>query len=279
MGLLVLLGTLVWATPGAAQVTHYVDNIDACSGQAPCHVLIGDAVAAAVPDDVIAVFPGVYHESVFIGPGKRNVVLKAHVKARPPVITGAPSAFSVTIAGAQNVQLLNLVLEARVLVTGSGTTGVLIEGNLVTSGGIHMSSASGGGTVRDNTVLADGIRLGTNTTRFVVEGNVLTAGSITLCCENLTHNAIRRNVIRDGGLRMAGRDVFANVIDGNFVSGNPSGDGISVEVILCCSGNVIQRNTSIENAGCDLNELQRDLRIVNTWRDNRFATKCGAATD
>jgi len=41
--------------------------------------------------------------------------------------------------------------------------------------------------------------------------------------------------------------------------------------------NVIEDNTSVENAGCDINDRSRDGG--NTWKNNRFGTRCGAATD
>jgi hypothetical protein len=45
-----------------------------------------DAVNAASPSDVIAVFPGVYPETVVIPQGKDNLVLKARNEALMPVI-------------------------------------------------------------------------------------------------------------------------------------------------------------------------------------------------
>ena len=60
----------------------------------------------------------------------------------------------------------------------------------------------------------------------------------------------------------------------NFVSGSP-GDGISIGVLNHGSVNVIERNTSVENAGCDVNDRSDG---GNTWTNNRFGTSCGAAS-
>ena len=69
-----------------AQTNRYVDNLGNCAASTPCYATIMDAVDAASPSDVIAVFPGVYPETVVIPQGKDNIVLKARYEAQKPFI-------------------------------------------------------------------------------------------------------------------------------------------------------------------------------------------------
>jgi hypothetical protein len=40
----------------------------------------------------------------------------------------------------------------------------------------------------------------------------------------------------------------------------------------------VTRNTSVESAACDIDDNAGSGFPQNTWTDNRFGTKCGAAT-
>jgi hypothetical protein len=263
------LATVACGTAGAAQVVHSVDNVEACDGRLPCYRTITQAVTAAAPNDVIEVFTGVYRETVDIPIGKDGLVLRAQARARPPVVTGPLS-----ITGSGNVQVLYLYLESGVAVNGAATSGLLLEGNFIASGGINFRSAVSG-TARNNTLLSGSIQLGRDTSHTLIDGNTIDGGSITLGAEDVGFNVVRRNVVRSGGISLSGRDLRSNLIDGNFVSG---GTGIRVSAHLCCSGNTIQRNTSVESDGCDIRETP-EFGVVTTWRNNRFITKCGSATD
>ena len=222
------LGTLFSSTLATAQVAHYVDNIDACKGRLPCYSTITDAVNAAAPSDSIRIFPGVYHESVSIGFGKDNLVLRAQAKAQPPVITSL-----VSIVGSHNVQVLHLILE-RGLLLGGGTSGALVEGNLISAGAIDLIHTSGV-TVRNNTVLAVagglkvGIGLNVEVDACLVEGNTLSNASIISGSDSVISNVIRHNVIRGGGLHFDAGSFVSNTVEGNFVSGSPT-DGIFIRV-------------------------------------------------
>ena len=97
--------------------------------------------------------------------------------------------------------------------------------------------------------------------RSVIEGNVLHDAWIAIGGDDSTSdNAIRRNVVRGGGITLF--NVFGqlrnNVVEGNFVSGSPD-DGISVfgagfGVHSSGSNNIFRNNTSIGNAGCDIRD-------------------------
>ena len=274
---LTFLGTLFSSALATAQVTHYVDNVDACSGRLPCHVTIMDAVNAAIPFDTIEVFPGVYHESVVFS-HKGDIVLKAQSKARPPVIVSDGDA--IFGLSSSRLQVLNFIIEAPngigVRVGFGGTSDVVIEGNLIKSAnGIEVSPVVGGCTLRNNTVLGGQIRLGRDVSGCLVEGNTLDTADIVVCCEFVGPNVIRRNVVRGGGIVIGmGHNVGFTTVEGNFVSGSP-GDGILVS--RNSFTNTIQRNISIENSGCDINDMSEEPG--NVWRNNRFATKCGRATE
>jgi hypothetical protein len=255
-------------TAAAAQI--YVDNIEACNGLAPCYRTITEAVTAAAPNDVIEVFPGVYAETVEIFTGKDGLVLEAQARARPPVVTGP-----LRIIASENVQVSNLILESGATVNGGRTSGLVLERNIFTHGGILFNAALRG-TARNNTFLAGGIQVGRDTSYMLIEGNTVHGGSITLASEDIGFNVIRRNVVRGGGIDLTARGLRSNLVEGNYVSG---GAGIHVFARGCCSGNTVQRNISVDSDGCDINETQADYGIVTAWRNNRFITKCGTATD
>jgi hypothetical protein len=66
-----------------------------------------------------------------------------------------------------------------------------------------------------------------------------------------------------------------NRIEANFVSGS-AGNGITISTPYYGGDNLITRNTSVDNAGCDLkDDTPPGVPHQNTWKDNRFRTKCG----
>ena len=219
-----LVGSLLPLQRAGAQMVHFVDNTRGCEGRTPCYSTITDAVAAAAPFDTIAVFPGVYHETVaFEGPSKGDITLRSHGRVKPVI---APSAGNgVSILAAPRVQVLNFVIEAP-------STAVSIGGPLSSGYVIQFEGA-----------------------------------------QRPEDNLIRRNLVRRGGIDL-NAPASGNTIVANFVSGSP-GDGISIGVLNHGSVNVIERNTSVENAGCDVNDRSDG---GNTWTNNRFGTSCGAAS-
>jgi hypothetical protein len=66
-------------------------------------------------------------------------------------------------------------------------------------------------------------------------------------------------------------------VERNFVSGSPA-DGIRFEVTGGDQPDVVRRNTSAGNAGCDINHTGSSPDL-NVWEQNRFISACGAATD
>ena len=274
--LLVLLGILLWQQQAAAwqqQTVHYVDNIAACQGRAPCYSTIMDAVNVAASGDTVEVFPGVYHETVVFD-SKGNLVLQAHQPALKPVI--APSSGnSIVILASPQVQVRNFVIEAGVSIGGPGSSGYVIQGNEINGvrGGVS-SLAARAGVVRHNTFVGAGLSGDLNAS--VIEGNTFIDAGIFLLegAQSPDDNVIQHNILRRGGIAL-NVPASGNTIASNFVSGN-TGDGISIGVVLHGGINVIRGNTSIENAGCDINDLSTEGG--NTWRNNRFGTKCGAAS-
>jgi hypothetical protein len=268
-----LVGSLLPLQRAGAQMVHFVDNIRGCEGRTPCYSTITDAVAAAAPFDTIAVFPGVYHETVaFEGPSKGDITLRSHGRVKPVI---APSAGNgVSILAAPRVQVVNFVIEApntAVSIGGPGSSGYVIQNNW-----LHglTSRAARDGTVKNNTFVGAGLSGDLNAS--VIEGNRFVDAGIFLTefAQRPESNLIRRNLVRRGGIDL-NAPASGNTIVANFVSGSP-GDGISVGVVLQGGINVMERNTSVENAGCDVND--RSSGGGNTWTNNRFGTSCGAAS-
>ena len=267
-----LVGSLLPLQRAGAQMVHFVDNIRGCEGRTPCYSTITDAVAAAAPFDTIAVFPGVYHETVaFEGPSKGDITLRSHGRVKPVI---APSAGNgVSILAAPRVQVLNFVIEApstAVSIGGPLSSGYVIQNNWLNG---LTSGAAREATVKNNTFVGAGIRADLNAS--VIEGNRFVGAGIFLFegAQRPEDNLIRRNLVRRGGIDL-NAPASGNTIVANFVSGSP-GDGISIGVLNHGSVNVIERNTSVENAGCDVNDRSDG---GNTWTNNRFGTSCGAAS-
>jgi len=141
----------------------------------------------------------------------------------------------------------------------------VVRGNVVEGGSIELDA---GRPLDDNTV----------------EENRVSGGGIHLGgVSSASHNAIVGNLVRGGGIALS---IFSqtplgpNVVRGNFVSGS-LGDGI---VLRDAAGGIttVEDNTSVDNAGCDINDVQTGLgpdKPANTWEGNRFRTKCGFATE
>jgi hypothetical protein len=172
----------------------------------------------------------------------------------------------------------NTVQGGGILNTGPGC---VIARNTVSDGSIVLTAASIDArdcVIQHNVVRNGGIGLGGQMTRNTIAFNVVDGGSIMLSgggAEPLTDNVVRRNVVRRGGIVLRGA-VGGNAIEANFVSGS-AGDGIFVDVFGGGTNNIIRRNTSVQNAGCDINDASSPG--TNVWQRNRFGTKCGAATD
>lgn len=267
----VVLGALAAPPPARAQTVHYVDNIGSCDGLSPCSGAITEAVNAAGAGDIIEIFPSLYDETVTLEQHPGNVVLRAHVEALRPVITGG-----IAIVASPNVTVQTVALQQGVTVSRGGSVGFTIERSLV-HGSVRFDIV-GGCTVRNNTLL-DGSVFG-DFGGCLIEGNTLVGGGIFASANpdpliRPSGITIRRNVVRGGGIGLFSRSAGNDTIEDNFVSG---GTGISVSLITSGSNNVIQGNTSIENEGCDIGETSMNL-VRNTWRNNRFGTKCGTATD
>jgi len=280
---LVFLGALLASQPAVAQTVHYVDNIGTCDGLTPCSSTIMDAVNATASGDSIEVFPGVYHEAVTVDHLHPGIVLRAHTEALRPVIAPPDGSAAVSIIASPDVQVLNFVLLAPegpgVRAVFGASRNTVIRGNLVKAlSGISLT-ISVSCTVSNNTVLGGGIVL-RRASGCVVDGNTVNDASIGLgeFGIGIRNNLIQQNVVRRGGISLGFTDLggCCNLVESNFVSGS-SGNGLQISAVST-SGNIVQNNTSIENAGCDISDQEfRGGR--NIWRNNRFGTKCGAATD
>ena len=164
-------------------------------------------------------------------------------------------------------------------ITALGAIRCVLERNIVSQGQIltGLGDDSRNNIIRAN-VVAGGIRLtGDGTIENRIELNVITGGELLLSAGpvGMTGNVIRRNTVRNAGIRLTGAPL-RNLVELNFVSGSP-GDGIRIETITGPSGaNVIRLNTSVENAVCDINDVGVTTQ-PNVWENNRFVTSCGNA--
>ena len=293
----VFLSAFAWQQPAAASIL-YVDNVRTCAALVPCYSTIMDAVNAAVPGDTISVFPGVYHESVIFAAGKDSIILTAQLPNNSAVIApplGAGNA-AVTIF-ASNVQLMNLLLEAdgaygAYVVLDLGASGTIIYDNVIRSiapsyAGIGMFSTNS--IVRQNTLIGGGIFV-SGTTGVLVAGNLVTNAPIDgISFANGQTNKIQNNVVRSSARYgiVLDRDVeVGNIVQDNVVTAS-GGDGILLYGARAgqpdsqFGRNIVRRNTSVENALCDINDNWTAPSPVqpNIWNANRFFTKCGAATN
>jgi hypothetical protein len=160
-----------------------------------------------------------------------------------------------------------------------GSRGCVVEGNTV-HGRIAFDEGLGCGPrdnqVRSNVVLGAGIALsGRCASTNAIISNSLVGGGIEVSGSDATANLVRGNVVRGGGIAL-NRQVAVNTVEDNFVSDSP-GSGILVAAWPGYGRNTIQRNTSVENAACDLDDASSPLSPANLWLANRYMTGCGAA--
>jgi len=278
--LVFFVGALLRPQEAVAQTIHYVDNVRTCDGLSPCYSAIMDAVNAAASFDSIEVFPGVYHEAVVFS-AKDHIVLKAHDEALPPVIAAPAGLDAVAITASPGVQVRRFVLEAPegagAAVDSGDSSASLVQGNLVSALSGVTLGASVSCTVSDNTVLGGGISL-LSGHDCLIERNTLEGAGIVVGGgpSGVKGTMIQQNVVRGGGISLSGKNVRDNTVGSNLVSASAR-DGITVQTMNGRAANVIQDNTAIENAACDINDSSS--RGGNTWTRNRFGTGCGAATE
>jgi len=160
--------------------------------------------------------------------------------------------------GGRQCVLEDNVVEGNISFDESGTCGArnnIVRGNLVSGGDIGFS--------------------GRCTENNLIESNRVDGGGIDLQGSIGVANLIRTNLVRGGVLSLHG-NVAHNTIEGNFVSGSPT-DGIRVAKYVSMGPNTIQRNTTVDNAVCDINEILPPFTPPNVWLENRYKTKCGDA--
>jgi len=225
------------------------------------------------------------------------------------------AAISVSIAGSADSVIRGNLIKARDGVRLRNVASVSIADNTI-DGGIY---ADGGRSlsIEGNRIRGD-VRIDESPSMYVlgnrVRGNVVRNGSIVItggnplsaggAIDNLVEsnlvidgfvrlvplkgrdNTIRDNRVRGGGIEV-GRGANQTLIEGNFVSGSPA-DGILASATGVPPGignpwfggwNTFHANTSVENAGCDLNDVGAAGTYPNTWSESRYGTSCGSVTD
>jgi len=179
---------------------------------------------------------------------------------------------------------LGSIVRSNRFVTGDITTlsaiGCLLEGNILLQGGIQtgLGDDSHDNILRGNVVSGGGIRVtGEATSNNRIEFNIVSGGELVVSSGpfGMDGNIVRRNAVRGAGIRLSGMPTQC-LVESNMVSGSP-GDGILLESLRPFSGgNVIRLNTSVENAGCDINDVGVPTQ-PNVWENNRFVKSCGNA--
>jgi hypothetical protein len=242
------------------------------------HGAVGPVIAAPAGSDAIQIIqsPGAYVGGFIL---ERGGILVAGGASASPTIEDN----FIRSAGVSFVSVDSCVAR-RNTVAGGGLNGgggrqCVLEDNVV-EGTISFDEGVGCGArhniVRGNLVRGGDIRFsGRCTEDNLIEANRVDGGGIGLQGSIGLHNLIRTNLVRGGVLDLRG-NVALNTIEGNFVSGSPT-DGIHVAKSVGMGPNTIQRNTTVDNAVCDINEILPPLTPPNVWLENRYITKCGAA--
>jgi len=183
----------------------------------------------------------------------------------------------------------NVVVGGSIQVGQFGASGCAIVANWVdgVTGGVAIGIPASDLNVANNAIRRNVVRRGTirvegELLNNAVEGNQVDGGGITVrgVMGRAEGTFIRRNGVRGGGIElgMAGFGPLGpNTVELNFVSGSP-GDGIAL-TDPAGGSSIVRNNTSVDNAGCDINDTTAAGNHPNTWTNNRFRTSCGAATD
>lgn len=226
--IIVCVGMALGSQPAHAQALRYVDNLTSCASFSPCYAKIQDAVDASGPNDVVAVFPGAYHESVAIS-SKNNLTVRSILGRLEPVILEPPNGDAVQIAASPGTHLANLAIlapqGAAIMVVSAATSDVVIQNVFARSAnGVQFRPAIRA-RLSGNTIVGGGIGFLTGAESCVVERNTLVGAGIGFS-EGLTHpddNIVRNNVIEGGDIGFGGRGVSGNTVEGNFVRGGNIG--------------------------------------------------------
>jgi hypothetical protein len=269
--------TAVEVFPG---VYHEAVRIVAKTGLAlRPHGAVGPVIEAPAASDAVQIIqsPGAYVGGFIV---ERGGILVAGGAS------GSPTIEDNFIRSAGGVHILSVVscVARRNTLVGGGLSGgggrlCVFEDNVV-EGTISFDEGVGCGArnniVRGNLVRGGSIAFsGRCTENNLIESNRVDGGGIGLQGSIGLANLIRTNLVRGGVLDLHG-NVAANTIEGNFVSGSPT-DGIRVAKSVGMGPNTIQRNTTVDNAVCDINEILPPFTPPNVWLENRYKTKCGAA--
>lgn len=234
--LVISLSTSIGPIRSGGGTVHYVDNVARCADLTPCHTTIMEAVDAAVPADIIEVFPGVYHETVVFS-SKGQLVLRGHGGGAMPAIVAPAGANAVEIGLSPGIQLLGLILEAPdaigVFGDGGGSKDAIIEGNLINAR-TGVSFRTGCFTARNNTIIG-GIAVaggsGCHVERNTVSGGI----GFTDWQGGPRGNHVMNNVVVGGGIGFNGRPTVSNVAASNVVLDG----GISVNGYFCKSNRIL----------------------------------------
>jgi len=246
------------------------------------HGAVGPVIAAPVPSDALQIIqsPGARVGGFIIEAPIGGGILVAGGASASPTIEDN---FIRSGGGVHILSVVNCVARRNTVVGGviSGGSGrqCVLEDNVV-EGSISFDEGVGCGarnnTVRGNLVRGGDIKFsGRCTENNLIEGNRVDGGGIGLQGSIGFGNLIRSNLVRGGVLDLHG-NVAGNTIEGNFVSGSPT-DGIHVWKSVGMGPNTIQRNTAVDNAVCDINDILPPFTPLNVWLENRYITKCGAA--
>ncbi|MEX0900070.1 MAG: NosD domain-containing protein [Gammaproteobacteria bacterium] len=268
------------ASPALAQTTHYVAVHGQCGELSPCHSTVVAGVAAAMADDTVAVFPGIYDEAVTLS-DKAGIELKTHApdKIGARVCKAIPDAKRATLTrplalggGNAGARITGLALPAGVQVTGPASS-LKITGNTI--GGLFIANCVGA-TLRHN-VFSDDVRLNTSAgcvfednafngadftldpagiaTETIVRDNVFSAGELSFVAEDTRDNVVMGNRIDGGGLTLGGRDAERNLIEQNAISGGGS-------LRLTASGGFENRVLRNQVAGSTATGLFVEIRVA-----------------
>jgi hypothetical protein len=248
--------------PTTAQTTHYVDARGDCDGRTPCFSTINEGIGAAASGDTVAVFGGVYDESLTLN-GAAGVTLRTHAEPfaelsctadpRPKraafnglTLEDGNDGFRVenmTFGGAEVYGSAHDVafIGNRIGSFALTVCDLEIRHNVIHGRGINIIGAGFECVIADNRFDGADIEahLFSTILGLEVRDNIFNGGSVHIENDVLRDSVFARNRMTGGSLTIGGRGADDNLIEGNGLSG---GGGIVLVGTSGTDGNRIVGN-------------------------------------
>lgn len=232
------------------------------SGTGGCTATIQAAVAAAVPGELIRIFPGLYPENVTVGTAGLQLVGQG---TWPGAVVITPPGGTIVSLSAPNVTLKNLTIQDGgdcLVVTGAGAK--VIDTNVTRCSATGISAVAGNLLIQGSSV------------RETTGGGIVATGDGVTVAASSVHNVGGTCIeVNGNAARITGNQIFGCGLDGALITGSAaavSGNslrGAGRKLIKVTGPGARIASNQLEGAASNLMRVFSDSPVItgNTAKD------------